>query len=220
MTKHQPPPTLYGPRGTAQAKTQPVGRTGGSIPPPPTRYGAASVTQTKSVVAPAPSWKGAGGAIIQAMKSKSKSKKGGSKGKWGAYAELLRWNGRTVSFYQHVPKGAASIERSVESQQLVDAVYNPRKAFWVSDGSYELGSSKGKSLMEYTFTTEGARSLLEDSLICGSGDFEDDNPEVWAGETAHPNCTIWKTNEMGARGIGYNRLQALQSQLVRIRVVG
>ena len=218
MTKHQPPPTLYGPRGTAQAKTQPVGRTGGSIPPPPTRYGAASVTQTKSVVAPAPSWKGAGGAVIQAMKSKSK--KGGSKGKWGVYADALKWNGKTVSFQQYVPNGADSIERALESQQLVDAVYNPRKAFWVSDGSYKLSSSKGKTLMEYTFTKEGARSLLEDSLICGSGDFADDNPEVWVGEAAHPNCTIWKTNEMGARGIGYNRLQALQSELVSIKVVG
>lgn len=70
--------------------------------------------------------------------------------------------------------------------------------------------------MVYTFTPEGARSLMEEKLICGSGDFSEDNPEPWVGETAHPDYTIWKTNELGAYGVGTNRLAELRGYVTKI----
>jgi hypothetical protein len=101
---------------------------------------------------------------------------------------------------------------------LLDAVHHAGKAFWVSvPGKYKLASAVGKSLMVYEFTPEGARSLMENYLICGSGDFAEANEETWVGETSHPNYTIWKTDELGAYGIGPDRLAVLAEQIVSIK---
>ena len=58
--------------------------------------------------------------------------------------------------------------------------------------------------------------MMEDKLICGSGDFSDDNPDPWEGEAAHPGYAIWKTNELGAYGIGSDRLRELSVYVTKI----
>lgn len=70
----------------------------------------------------------------------------------------------------------------------------------------------------YTFSSSAARSLEEDFLICGSGDYAESNPEPWVGEAAHPLFKIWKTNEIGAYGIGAKRLEDLAKGVMRIEV--
>ena len=142
----------------------------------------------------------------------------GLDGKWGRHREALAFDGQT-KFVQFVPADADSIARCMASQRLSDAVYNTNKAFWISnEKKYTIASSGGKRKMIYTFTPEGARSLVEDYLICGSGDYAEDNEEEWMGETAHPDYTIWKTNEIGAYGVGFNRLRVLEGQCERIEV--
>lgn len=136
--------------------------------------------------------------------------------KWGPYNKDLKWKGQT-EFHQNVPMGSETIEKSLRSQNLTDAVFHEDKAFWVADPKkYKLASASGKALMKYKFTPKGAKSLMEDYLICGSGDFAEDNEEQWVGETAHPDYTIWKANEVGAYGIGAARLAELQKHLVSI----
>lgn len=137
--------------------------------------------------------------------------------KWGVYADKLKYNNKT-QFMQHVPENSETIKKSLESQNILDAVYNPKKAFWLADPKqFKLASSAGKVMMVYTFSSAGARSLMEDALICGSGDFDADNPEPWVGEASHPNYTIWKTNELGAYGVGANRLKTLSGQVQKIQ---
>lgn len=116
--------------------------------------------------------------------------------KWGKYNEALqKFSGKT-KFIQYVPEGAPTIEKAIATQKITDAVFHTGKAFWLAvEGAYELASSAGKVKMIYTFSASGAKSLMEDYLICGSGDFDDDNEESWVGEAQHPNYTIWKTNE-------------------------
>lgn len=136
--------------------------------------------------------------------------------KWGKYNNALQWKGQT-EFHQNVPMGSETIEKSLRSQNLADAVFHTDKAFWIADPKkYKLASASGKALMKYKFTPKGAKSLMEDYLICGSGDFAEDNEEEWVGETAHPDYTIWKANEVGAYGIGANRLAELQKHLESI----
>ena len=72
--------------------------------------------------------------------------------------------------------------------------------------------------MIYTFTPEGAKSLMEDYLICGSGDYAEDNEEEWNWEAQHPDYSIWKTNEIGAYGIGSNRLAQLAAACIKIEI--
>ncbi len=155
--------------------------------------------------------------IRQEKQAASANRKKGLGNKWGVHNASLK-RAKQVMFAQHVPAGAATITNALRSQNISDAVYHLDKAFWVADPSkFELGSANGKSRMEYTFTAEGARSLMEDYLICGSGDYLDDNEEPWAGETAHPYYTIWKANEVGAYGIGSERLKELAGKVQRIR---
>jgi hypothetical protein len=140
--------------------------------------------------------------------------------KWGKYNKDLKHKGQ-LQFRQHVPEGAATIQRALKSQNILDAVHNRGKAFWLADpAQYQISSAQGKCLMVYTFTAKGARSLMEDYLICGSGDFAGDNDEPWAGETAHPNYTIWKTNELGAYGVGSARLAELRGEVAKIEAFG
>lgn len=97
--------------------------------------------------------------------------------KWGRYNKDLAYNG-TTTFVQFVPSDAATIHACMASQNIMDAVYNRNKAFWVADPSrFELGSSNGKVKMLYTFSEAAAKSLMEDYLICGSGDYANDNEE-------------------------------------------
>ena len=141
--------------------------------------------------------------------------------KWGIHRESLKKFAGKTQFIQYVPKDAATIEKALASKKITDAVYHIGKAFWVSvEGAYELGSSAGKVKMIYTFTPEGAKSLMEDYLICGSGDYAEDNEEEWQGEAKHPDYTIWKPNEIGAYGIGANRLAVLASSCINIEVEG
>jgi len=136
--------------------------------------------------------------------------------KWGPYREKLKWKGQ-VRFVQHVPPDAPSIEACMKSQDLLDAVHHDGKAFWVADpAQFKLSSSAGKTMMIYTFTPDGARSLMEDYLLCSSGDFAEHNEEEWSGETAHPDYTLWKTSEIGAYGIGSTRLKQLASTCIKI----
>jgi hypothetical protein len=136
--------------------------------------------------------------------------------KWGKHRDLLAFDGQ-LKYVQFVPEGAPSIERCIASQKITDAVYNPSKAFWISnEKKYTIASAGGKTKMIYTFTGAGAKSLVEDYLICGSGDYSEDNEEEWTGETAHPNYTIWKTNEIGAYGVGNARLAALEQYCIKI----
>jgi hypothetical protein len=139
------------------------------------------------------------------------------KQKWGSYAKDLKWDKQTVTFHQNVPAGATTIKACLKSRNILDAVFHKDKAFWVANPKkYALANNSGMVCMRYTFTPEGAKSLMEDKLICGSGDFDDDNPEEWKGETKHPKYTIWKTNEIGAYGIGQERLQELAPNIVNI----
>ncbi|MGK6319596.1 eCIS core domain-containing protein [Sphingomonas sp. DT-204] len=125
---------------------------------------------------------------------------------------------KTVTFHQYVPEDAATIQQALRSQRLSEAAYIKRKAMWVADPTrYKLSSANGKVRMEYTFTAEGAKSLMEEYLLCASGDFVDENPEPWRGEAQHPDYTLWKLNESGAYGIGERRRQQLDAHIVSIR---
>ncbi len=137
--------------------------------------------------------------------------------KWGTYNKDLKRTNQ-LTFVQHVPEGAATIEACLRSGSICDALYNPQKAFWLADPArFKLGSAAGKFRMEYTFNAAGAQSLMEDYLICGSGDFSTDNEEPWVGETQHPYYTIWKTNELGAYGVGSARLEELRGFVQSIK---
>jgi hypothetical protein len=136
--------------------------------------------------------------------------------KWGPYnKDLQHKEGKNV-FHQHVPAGSSTIAAALESQNILAAVYHTDKAFWVATDDFTLGSSLGKTEMRYHFSSAGAKSLMEDYLLCSSGDFADDNEEDWVGETAHPFYTLWKANEVGAYGIGASRLAELARFVVRI----
>ena len=141
--------------------------------------------------------------------------------KWGKHRESLEKLAGNTIFVQLVPQGAETAEKALKSQNILDAVYHDGKAFWMAAeaSDYRLAASAGKVLMRYTFTTAGAKSLMHDYLICGSGDYADDNEEQWQGEAAHPNYTIWKTNEVGAFGVGANRLKQLAAECTKIEVV-
>jgi len=153
---------------------------------------------------------------LQEQAKKATERKRGLGAKWGKYNNDLKFSGNCV-FSQYVPAKAKSIDASVKSQNILDAVYHTDKAFWVADPRFKLSKVQDKVKMEYTFTKEGARSLMEDYLICGSGDFNDDNEEEWGGETCHPYYTIWKTNEIGAYGIGSKRLEELSGTVTSIK---
>lgn len=136
--------------------------------------------------------------------------------KWGLYNKDLVHKDTNV-FYQYVPPGSATIVAALTSQSILDAVFHKGKAFWVGiPGTFELSSSAGKTEMRYHFSEAGARSLMEDYLLCASGDFAEDNEEEWVGESAHPLYTLWKANEIGAYGIGAIRLEELAGSVVLI----
>jgi hypothetical protein len=123
-----------------------------------------------------------------------------------------------LTFYQFVPNGAATAVAAVRTQDIRDAVYHTGKAFWLADPqNYEISSAKGKTRMEYTFTGTGAKSMWEDHLLCASGDYPEVNLEPWAGEARHPYFSLWKVNEIGARGVGEQRLEELADSVVSIR---
>jgi hypothetical protein len=145
----------------------------------------------------------------------------GLQNKWGNHNQNLAALATNTQFVQLVPKNAATIQKSVKSQNILDAVYHTDKAFWMAaeKSGYRLGDSADKVMVRYTFTSAGAQSLMQDYLICGSGDYAEDNEEQWKGETAHPNYTIWKTNEIGAFGVGANRLRQLASKCIKIEQV-
>ena len=145
----------------------------------------------------------------------AKARKRGLGEKWGPYNEDLKYKGKDI-FHQHVPAGSSTITAALKSQSILDAVYHTDKAFWVATQDFTLGSSEGKTEMRYYFTPAGAKSLMEDYLLCASGDFADDNEQKWAGETAHPFYTLWKANELGAYGIGASRLEELAGSVQRI----
>jgi len=146
----------------------------------------------------------------------AKLRKLGLGDKWGKHRDALKYKSQTT-FTQYVPEGAQTIVACLKSQNILDAVYHKDKAFWLADPKqFALGSANGKVLMVYTFSSEGAKSLMEDYLICGSEDYDDDNAEPWTGETGHPYYTIWKTNELGAYGVGAARLVELAGKVTKI----
>lgn len=140
--------------------------------------------------------------------------------KWGDYNKPLAALAGNTKFLQLVPANSKTVEMALKSQNILDAVYHKGKAFWVTaeNSDYRLAASSGKVLMIYTFSSAGAKSLMQDALLCGSGDYAEDNEEEWLGEAYHPDYTIWKTNEIGAFGIGANRLAALASSCEKIEV--
>lgn len=156
-------------------------------------------------------------ASTRASTASLKTRRPGLGTKWGKYNKTLKCNGATT-FQQLVPDSAATVQNALQTQNILDAVHHRGKAFWISDPKrYKLAASAGKTRMLYTFNPEAARSLMEDFLLCGSGDFGGDNDEPWVGEAAHPDYTIWKPNELGAYGIGAKRLADLAGGVIKIQ---
>lgn len=136
--------------------------------------------------------------------------------KWGLYNEKLKHKKGHNMFRQYVPAGADTVQHALRSRNILDAVYHQDKAFWISTQDFKIASSAGKDEMRYYFSEEGARSLMEDYLICASGDFDDDNEQKFTGETSCPFFTLWKSNEVGAYGIGSERLKELAHYVEKI----
>lgn len=152
----------------------------------------------------------------QEKEAVAKERKPGLGKKWGQYNKDLVYQDQTV-FSQYVPADTHTIAAALKSQNIMDAVFHKGKAFWVGiPGSFELASYAGKAEMRYHFSEAGAKSLMEDYLLCASGDFADDNDQTWAGESAHPFYTLWKANEVGAYGIGASRLAELAGSVTLI----
>lgn len=164
--------------------------------------------------------KGASAAAAAASASGSRAAPSPGPKKKGTWAKVYPGLGKlkpTNVFYQFVPSDAATIQAALKSQSILDAVYHHDKAFWVANPNhYEVGTSHGKVRMEYTFDPEAAQSLVTDYLLCATEDIDGTNPEDYTGETGHPDYTLWKTNELGAYGIGSRRLAQLAPH-VKIR---
>ncbi|WP_144394551.1 hypothetical protein [Pleionea sediminis] len=129
---------------------------------------------------------------------------------WGAFGRDLQKLSNETTFVQAVPSNSKSLE-AIKSQNIFDAIYNGNKAFWIAakNGAYKLNESSKDDFVyiQYDFPKEFAKDLVLNSLVDGSSTH--DGSEPFKGESQHPEFTIVKTNEVGAFGVGYYRLQDL-----------